>query len=152
MLAKIILHEGKQEIYCASEVWQWFAVTYRVLREIYKGRVQRNVLIWMALTCASRAELNKSSGVELFPHSWCVDPGKGVCVYSCVFLAVKQLFHIHFLRKVSVCTRVCVLSVVFHWNERDSDYVYMDINNLIIYLILNKTILWLRCLHESLLE
>ncbi len=32
------------------------------------------------------------------------------------------------------------------------DYVYMDINNLIIYLILNKTILLLRCLHELLLE
>ncbi len=32
-----------------------------------------------------------------------------------------------------------------------SDYVYMDISNLIIYLILNKTI-WLRCLHELLLE
>ncbi len=34
----------------------------------------------------------------------------------------------------------------------DSDYVYMDISNLIIYLILNKTILWLRCLHELILE
>ncbi len=33
-----------------------------------------------------------------------------------------------------------------------SDYVYMDISNLIIYLILNKTILCLRCLHELLLE
>ncbi len=33
-----------------------------------------------------------------------------------------------------------------------NDYVYMDISNLIIYLILNKTILWLRCLHGSLLE
>ncbi len=33
-----------------------------------------------------------------------------------------------------------------------SDYVYMDISNLIIYLILNKTILLLRYLHELLLE
>ncbi len=31
-------------------------------------------------------------------------------------------------------------------------YVYMDIGNLIIYLILYKTILWLRGLHELLLE
>lgn len=45
MLAKILLREEKQDIYCASEVWQWFAVTYHVLREIYKGRVLRNVLI-----------------------------------------------------------------------------------------------------------
>ncbi len=32
------------------------------------------------------------------------------------------------------------------------DYVYMDISNQIIYLILIKTILRLRCLHELLLE
>ncbi len=32
------------------------------------------------------------------------------------------------------------------------DYVYMDISDLIIYLFLNKTTLWLRCLHELLLE
>ncbi len=31
-------------------------------------------------------------------------------------------------------------------------YVYTDISNLIIYLILNKTILWLRILHELILE
>ncbi len=37
-------------------------------------------------------------------------------------------------------------------SEADTDYVYMDISNLIIYLILNKTILWLRCLHELPLE
>ncbi len=37
-------------------------------------------------------------------------------------------------------------------HDSDNDYVYMDISNLIIYLILNKTILWLRCLHELLLE
>ncbi len=37
-------------------------------------------------------------------------------------------------------------------HQPDKHYVYMDISNLIIYLTLNKTILWLRCLHESLLE
>ncbi len=37
-------------------------------------------------------------------------------------------------------------------DEPYTDYVYMDISNLIIYFILNKTILWLRCLHELLLE
>ncbi len=37
-----------------------------------------------------------------------------------------------------------------HWIH--TEYVYMDISNLIIDLILNKTIFWLRCLHEFLLE
>ncbi len=37
-------------------------------------------------------------------------------------------------------------------NDIYTDYIYMDISNLIIYLILNKTILWIWCLHELLLE
>ncbi len=32
----------------------------------------------------------------------------------------------------------------------DNDYIYMEISDLIIYLILNKTILWFMCLHEFL--
>ncbi len=44
-------------------------------------------------------------------------------------------------------------SVLLNKSDRSDwlgDYVYMDISNLIIYAILNKFILWLRCLHELL--
>ncbi len=74
-------------------------------------------------------------------------------------LAKKAQQRLYFLRKLRRARAPASIMCTFYRGTIESiltscisDYVYMDISNLIIYLILNKTILWLRCLHELLLE
>lgn len=50
-------------------------------------------MCWFEWLSHVRVELNSIKGVELFLHSWCLDPGKGVCVCVCVYSCVfRQLF------------------------------------------------------------
>ncbi len=89
-----------------------------------------------------------------------------IYIYMCIYIYMYiYIYRLHIYIHTHTHTHTLPCWRIIYWRNPPSnllrncspdksiiDYVYMDISHLFIYLILNKPILWLRCLHELLLE